>query len=207
LLLKGHDIRDLLFKRDGDPVNWLVISPILDLEGQLEDGCASIDLRLSTAFVVPVRSSVDRLDPQDESYTINKALYMDEVIVPIGEHFVLHPRQFALGQTLEWIHLPLDLSGYVAGRSTWGRDGLIIATATGVHPGWSGPLTLELTNVGEIPILLYPGLTYVQLFLHQTTKIEKLQEGDRSQFMGTTRPVSGKPHKRDLEMIRRWQPS
>ena len=54
---------------------------------------------------------------------------------------------------------------YVIGKSTWGRDGLIIATAIGVHPNFSGILTLEISNVGEIPIYLYPGLAIAQLFL------------------------------------------
>jgi dCTP deaminase len=85
--------------------------------------------------------------------------------VPIGDFFVLHPGQFVLGETLEWIHLPKNLVAFVIGKSTWGRDGLIIATAIGVHPNFSGILTLEISNVGEIPIYLYPGLAIAQLFL------------------------------------------
>ena len=78
---------------------------------------------------------------------------------------MLHPGQFVLGETLEWVHLPKDLVAFVIGKSTWGRDGLIIATAIGVHPYWSGILTLEISNVGEIPIYLYPGLAIAQLFI------------------------------------------
>jgi deoxycytidine triphosphate deaminase len=77
----------------------------------------------------------------------------------------LHPGQFVLGETLEWIRLPKNLVAFVIGKSTWGRDGLIIATAIGVHPNFSGILTLEISNVGEIPIYLYPGLAIAQLFL------------------------------------------
>lgn len=74
--------------------------------------------------------------------------------MPIGDFFVLHPRQFVLGETIEWVHLPVDLSAYVLGHSSWGRDGLVIATATGVHPGYSGIITLELSNIGEISLSL-----------------------------------------------------
>jgi deoxycytidine triphosphate deaminase len=91
--------------------------------------------------------------------------YKDDTFVPLGQHFVLHPGQFVLGETLEWVHLPRNLVAFVVGKSTWGRDGLIIATAIGVHPNFSGILSLEISNVGEIPIYLYPGLSIAQLFL------------------------------------------
>ncbi len=207
MLLRGKEIRERLFSRDGEAKDWLVISPILELGEQLQDGSSSIDLRLASVFVVPNRVQLEKLDPADESYHVSKARYMDEVIIPIGEKFVLHPRQFALGQTLEWIHLPRDLGGYLVGRSTWGRDGLIIATAAGVHPGWSGPLTLELSNVGEVPILLYPGLTYAQLFLHALAKTGVVESGDMSDFTGTPKPVSGKPKLKDLRIIQSWPES
>ena len=87
--------------------------------------------------------------------------------VPFGEQFILHPGTFVLGVTLEWIRLPRDLAAYVIGRSSWGRYGLIIATATGVHPRFTGCLTLELSNVGEIPIKVKPGASICQLFVHQ----------------------------------------
>ncbi len=179
-----------------------MITPILDLKEQLQDGSTSIDLRLGNLFVVPKRAQISHLDPSEAEYELQRERYWEEFNVPMGHHFVLHPRHFALGQTVEWIHLPLDLAGYVVGRSTWGREGLIVATAVGVHPGWSGPLTLELTNLGEIPLLLYPGLAYIQLFLHNVEP--KAERSDRSHFLATIRPTRGKPNVKDLEIIRRW---
>lgn len=92
---------------------------------------------------------------------------------------------------MEWLRLPKDLSAYVIGKSSWGRRGLIIATATGVHPGFPGCLTLELTNVGEIPISLKPGIEICQIFFHEVCKpVSKHIE--QSQFVGSRRPKLGK---------------
>jgi len=114
------------------------------------------------------------------------------VYVPFGESFVLHPKSFVLGSTLEWIRLPANRGGYVTARSSWGRYGLIIATATGIHPGFSGCLTLELANVGEIPIVIKPGTTIAQLFIHTVEDTEK--EIDKSSFIGYRRPILGFIH-------------
>jgi len=88
---------------------------------------------------------------------------------------------------LEWIRLPERISGYVTGRSSWGRRGLIIETAAGIHPGFSGCLALELANVGELPIALKPGMRICQIFLHQTTSGQIVS----SSFDGRRRPVLG----------------
>jgi dCTP deaminase len=109
--------------------------------------------------------------------------------VRFGDKFVLHPRSFVLGSTLEWIRMPKNVAGYVTSRSSWGRRGLIIATATGVHPGFTGCLTLELFNSGEIPIALYPGMGISQFFMHTVeTNSERV---DRSALAGRRRPFLG----------------
>src|SRR5262245_18868742 len=99
---------------------------------------------------------------QEQGAQLNKTHY-----VRFGDKYILHPGSFVFGVTLEWLRLPGDLAAYVIGRSSWGRRGLIIATATGVHPGFKGCLTLALTNVGEIPIAIKPGMETCQLFLHR----------------------------------------
>lgn len=165
-----------------------VISPKPDLDKLRKKGGASIDLRLGTWFSVfipgrvslfDLRKSVDR----DEGRRMTKMHY-----VPFGDYFVLHPRSFVLGVTLEWIRLPSNMAGYVTSRSSWGRRGLIIATASGVHPGFCGCLTLELTNVGEAPIALYPGSDICQFFIHDTLDGEYM---DRSRFVGKRKPSLG----------------
>lgn len=165
MILSAEKIRDLLQDPHVDPANRLVISPLLDPEKQLKPGTASVDIRLGQRFHVPLRAKLSQLDVMSPTHQTDLLKYKDDTFVPIGDYFVLHPGQFVLGETLEWVHLPTDLVAFVVGKSTWGRDGLIIATAIGVHPNFSGILTLEISNVGEIPIYLYPGLAIAQLFL------------------------------------------
>lgn len=190
----GRSIRRLL-SNAGPLSERLVISPILDLDNQVRPGTASVDLRLGSTFRVPKRPQLVSLDPVNR-YEIDKHKYTEEIYVEIGKHFVLHPRHFALGITLEWIHLPNNLAAFITGKSTWGRDGLVIETAAGVHPGYSGNLTLELTNVGEVPLLLYPGLAYAQIFVFDVEQLKDVK-GDVSSFLGTTAPKSGQS-KKDL---------
>jgi dCTP deaminase len=165
VILSAEKIRELLERPSGNPAERLVISPLLDLEKQLKPGTASVDVRLGQRFHVPLRAKLSQLDLLSRTHQADLLKYKDDTFVPIGDYFVLHPGQFVLGETLEWIRLPRNLVAYVIGKSTWGRDGLIIATAIGVHPNFSGILTLEISNVGEIPIYLYPGLAIAQLFL------------------------------------------
>jgi dCTP deaminase len=109
--------------------------------------------------------------------------------VAFGDRFILHPRKFILGITLEWPRLPTRLGGYVAGKSSWGRRGLVIETAAGIHPGFSGCLTLELANMGEVPpIALIPGMRICQIFLHTTGEGDAVHGG---QFLGRRRPTLG----------------
>jgi dCTP deaminase len=78
--------------------------------------------------------------------------------------FVIHPGEFCLGRTLEWVEIPDDIVARIEGKSSIGRLGLIVhATAGFIDPGFSGTLTLEITNLTRIPIKLYPGLPIAQL--------------------------------------------
>jgi dCTP deaminase len=77
---------------------------------------------------------------------------------------VIHPGEFCLGRTLEWVELPDDIVARIEGKSSLGRLGLIVhATAGFCDPGWKGTLTLELNNLTRVPIKLYPGLLIAQL--------------------------------------------
>ena len=83
---------------------------------------------------------------------------------PEDEPFVIHPGEFCLGRTLEWVELPDDIVARIEGKSSLGRLGLIVhATAGFIDPGWKGTLTLELNNLTRVPIKLYPGLLIAQL--------------------------------------------
>ena len=85
-------------------------------------------------------------------------------MVAAEESFVIHPGEFCLGRTLEWVELPDDIVARIEGKSSLGRLGLIVhATAGFCDPGWKGTLTLELNNLTRVPIKLYPGLPIAQL--------------------------------------------
>jgi dCTP deaminase len=112
--------------------------------------------------------------------------------VSLGSSIILHPHKLMLGETLEFVRLPFDVVGYVVGRSSWGREGLVVATAIGVHPGFAGPITLELVNLGEVPICLYPGDLIAQLFLHRAEGAALPGAAlTTSQFAGASGPNRG----------------
>ncbi|MDP3686463.1 MAG: dCTP deaminase, partial [Sulfurimicrobium sp.] len=123
--------------------------------------------------------------------------------VPFLESFLLHPGSLALVPTLEWVKIPYDLQGVVTARSSWAREGLNIATATIVNPGYKGIVTLELANFGEIPIRLYPGLRLAQIAFYEL-KCEN-SEADRivieSQFNLSFEPSGGNIAKCDDAFI------
>ena len=186
MILKAEEIAKLLEFGDPKPDDPLVITPLPDTEQLKQSGAASVDLRLGTWFLKlqQTREALLKVEEEDEA-SLTRLYY-----VPFGDEFVLHPRTFVLGVTLEWVRLPQNLAGYVIGKSSWGRRGLIIATAAGVHPGFTGCLTLELTNVGEMPIEIKPGLEICQLFLQEVKSSSKFV--DRSSFLGLRRPTLGR---------------
>lgn len=131
---------------------------------------ASVDVHLGHDFRV-FKTSVHRfIDPERPENDLTEA-----VVVEQGEEFILHPGQFALGTTAETISLPVDILGKLEGKSTLGRLGLMIHSTAGyVDPGWTGELTLELSNVSNLPILLRPGMRIGQLsFETMTSAVER----------------------------------
>jgi len=123
--------------------------------------------------------------------------------VPFGHSFLLHPGSLALVPTLEWVKLPTNLQGIVTARSSWAREGLNIATATIINPGYQGIVTLELANFGEIPIRLYPGLRLAQLALYRLESDNPNLDGknDESQFDMSFEPSAGNVSKGDEPFI------
>ena len=121
---------------------------------------ASIDLRLGDTFRVFHNHLAPLIDLRDGP---PKGL-TEEVMATPEEAFVIHPGEFCLGRTLEWVELPDDIVARIEGKSSLGRLGLIVhATAGFCDPGWKGTLTLELNNLTRVPIILHPGLEIAQL--------------------------------------------
>ena len=120
---------------------------------------ASVDLRLGDSFRVFHNHRASAIDLRQPPENLT-----EEVIVPASESFVIHPGEFCLGATLEYVELPDDIVARIEGKSSLGRLGLIVhATAGFCDPGWKGTLTLELNNLTRVPIKLYPGLPIAQL--------------------------------------------
>lgn len=159
--LTDAGIRALLGEEDPD--QRLVITPLLDSDRQIGPG--SVDLRLGTEFLETPRQASAFIDPFDTAPQQGRLAADLRTYVPLGDPYVLHPGQFALGSTLEFVVLPPHVTGQVLSRSSWGRLGLLVATAVAVQPGFRGSLTLELVNAGTVPIVLRPGLRIAQLQL------------------------------------------
>jgi|SRR5208282_465472 dCTP deaminase len=186
--------RETLVRRLKDD---LVISPILE-PSQVGDG--SVDISLGTRFIRPRRSRMPMIDfPKLDKDKVRT--FQESVVVPFGEEFILHPRSFVLGCTFEFIALPLDICGFVLSRSSYGRAGLLIATATFVHPGWKGCLTLELENLGEIPIILHPLSAVGQLVLLNATKLPKPPEAKIIPVGPTFTTINEDPRWKKMEAL------
>jgi dCTP deaminase len=161
-VLSGLEVWSLL-NRSSDP---LVIMPPPHSSRALRDtNC--VDLRLGNELILMRKAEVAKIAFDNLKHQIQR-LY-EHVYVNIGDDFLLHPSELVLGATFEYICLPKDVMCYIIGRSSWGRLGLIIATATIIHPGYKGCPTLELVNAGAIPIQLFPGspIPVAQIAFHR----------------------------------------
>ena len=162
----------------------LVIEPLDEANIQP----ASIDLRLDRVFRifrVTRRPFVDVRQPMDDLTEL--------VTIEDDEPFIIQPGTFVLGSTLESVTLPDDIVARVDGRSSLGRLGLLVhATAGYIDPGWTGKLTLELSNQSQMPIALYYGMKVSQVsFLRMSTPVDRPygSEGLASKYQGQTGPT------------------
>lgn len=164
-MLAGLEIATRLL----DQKSGLAITPLIDPD---QIGDASVDLRLGPDFVVMRRATaVAAFDPaRVDSISERVREYQDYVRRPPGSAFYLHPGEFAIARTLEYLTLPEGLAAQIAGRSSWGRLGLVIQTAPLIQPQFAGTITLELANVGTVPIVLYVGLRIAQVMFFEVVQ-------------------------------------
>lgn len=147
----------------------LVISPVL----QRPKG-TGYDLRLGNSFIVFRRTGVSAFDPLDlDSDPRSIQTFVD---LAWNDKFVLHPQEVVLAASLEYISLPPDLTAQVITRSSYGRLGLLSATAVQIHPNFRGCLTLELVNLSNIPLVLTPGERIAQLVLWNCGSVDPTEE-------------------------------
>jgi dCTP deaminase len=130
---------------------------------------SSVDLRLSRYFRVFQNHGYPVIDVKLDQEDLTELVEINE-----DDRFILHPGEFVLGSTLERVRLPNDLVARLEGKSSLGRLGLLIHSTAGfVDAGWDGELTLELSNVANLPITLYPGMKIGQIsFLRMTSEAD-----------------------------------
>lgn len=157
MLLSDRDIRKAV------TLGRIKITPKPDWKNQL--GSCALDLRLGTVYQVFDHSRTPYIDPQDPKTLVS---ITTKIRVKRGESFTLHPGEFILAVTREHISMPDDLAGRLEGRSSIGRLGVVVhSTAATIDAGFRGNITLELANMGRIPVMLYPGMRICSVSFEQ----------------------------------------
>jgi len=143
-----------------------------------DDSCvqpSSVDLHLGEDFLVFDSHSQSLIDTKK----IVKGL-MKKIVIAKDEPLILHPREFVLGTTAEWVKIPSDLVARLEGKSSLGRIGLVIHSTAGyVDPGFEGQLTLEISNLANLPIALYRGMKICQISFNQMTSPAQFPYGHK----------------------------
>ena len=154
---------------------------------------SSIDMRLDRFFRLFDNHKYPFIDPAEEQPELTRLIEVEP-----DEPFILHPGEFVLGSTYETITLPDDVAARVEGKSSLGRLGLLThATAGFVDPGFSGHVTLELSNVATLPIKLWPGMKIGQLCFFQLTSAAEHPYGSAaygSHYQGQRGPTASRSY-------------
>jgi len=184
MLLSDRDIRSEIEtgRVQLDPLDMGMIQP------------SSIDVRLDKFFRLFDNHKYPFIDPAEEQPDLTRGVEVDP-----GEAFILHPGEFVLGSTFELVTLPDDIAARLEGKSSLGRLGLLTHSTAGfVDPGFSGHVTLELSNVATLPIKLWPGMKIGQLcFFRLTSPSEHPYGSDKygSRYQGQRGPTASRSWK------------
>jgi dCTP deaminase len=184
VLLSDRDIRaEIAANRVGvEPFDEAMIQP------------SSVDVRLDKFFRVFENHKYSVIDPSTEQAELTR-----EVISEGDEPFILHPGEFVLASTYEVITLPDDIAGRLEGKSSLGRLGLLTHSTAGfIDPGFSGHITLELSNVANLPVKLFPGMKIGQLCLIKLSSPAEHPYGSEkygSRYQGQRGPTASRSFK------------
>ena len=192
MLLSDRDIKSEIDKKPVvlEPCDLNMIQP------------SSVDVRLDRLFRTFENHKYAHIDPAENQPDLTR-----EVGVASNEAFILHPGEFVLGSTYEVITLPDDIAGRLEGKSSLGRLGLLTHSTAGfIDPGFSGHVTLELSNVATLPIKLWPGMKIGQLALFRLSSPAEHPYGSAvygSRYQGQRGPTPSKAylnfHKTDVK--------
>lgn len=154
---------------------------------------SSVDVRLDRFFRVFENHRYDCIDPAADQNELTREVEVD----PDGS-FVLHPGEFVLGSTWEYIQMPDDIAARLEGKSSLGRLGLLTHSTAGfIDPGFCGHVTLELSNMATLPLRLYPGMKIGQLCFFQLSSPAKSPYGSTqtgSHYQGQRGPTPSRSH-------------
>nr|WP_225954389.1 dCTP deaminase [Kibdelosporangium phytohabitans] len=154
---------------------------------------SSIDVRLDRFFRVFVNTKYTHIDPAQQQDELTSLVEQEG-----DDPFVLHPGEFVLGSTYEFVNLPDDLAGRLEGKSSLGRLGLLTHSTAGfIDPGFSGHITLELSNVANLPITLWPGMKIGQLCLFRLSSAAEHPYGSQkagSRYQGQRGPTPSRAY-------------
>ena len=191
MLLSDRDIKSEIYKGRVvlEPYDLNMIQP------------SSVDVRLDRLFRTFENHKYAHIDPAENQPELTR-----EVAVDGQDPFILHPGEFVLGSTFEVITLPDDIAGRLEGKSSLGRLGLLTHSTAGfIDPGFSGHVTLELSNVATLPIKLWPGMKIGQLCLFRLESPAEHPYGSAvygSRYQGQRGPTPSKAylnfHKTDI---------
>jgi len=183
MLLSDRDIKaELATGRIGlEPLDLEMVQP------------SSIDVRLDQYFRLFDNHKYPFIDPAEDQPDLTRL-----VEAKPGDPFILHPGEFVLGSTYEKVTLPDDIAARLEGKSSLGRLGLLTHSTAGfVDPGFTGHVTLELSNVATLPIKLWPGMKIGQLcFMRLTSPTEKPYGSSAyaSRYQGQRGPTASRSH-------------
>lgn len=190
MLLSDRDIRaELDSGRVGlDPLDPAMVQP------------ASVDVRLDRFFRLFDNHRYAHIDPRQKQDELTRLVEVDP-----DEAFILHPGEFVLGSTYEQVTLPDDLAARLEGKSSLGRLGLLTHSTAGfIDHGFSGHVTLELSNVATLPITLWPGMKIGQLCFFRLSSSAQSPYGtgaNQNRYQGQRGPTASRAH-RDFHLTR-----
>jgi dCTP deaminase len=179
--------RDILAEIDAkrvqlDPFDAAMVQP------------SSVDVRLDRYFRVFENHKYPHIDPAEEQPDLTRMVEPEG-----GEPFILHPGEFVLGSTYEMVSLPDDVAARLEGKSSLGRLGLLTHSTAGfIDPGFSGHVTLELSNVATLPIKLWPGMKIGQLCFFRLSSPAEHPYGSAkygSRYQGQRGPTPSRSYK------------
>lgn len=154
---------------------------------------STIDMRLGSQFRVFKQREHTVIDIKEQLKNYTKLVRM-----PKGKPYILHPFEFLLGTTKEWVEIPNNIVARMDGKSSLGRLGVLVHSTAGyVDPGFKGHLTLEIINVGKLPVTLYPGMRICQLsFIRMSTPaMHPYGSGKtKSKYQGQHGPTESRIH-------------